>query len=142
MTKVRSRTKARRRALDILFEAEQRGVAPTVVLADRLIEPGPRQTPPPAYAAEIVQGVSDHLAEIDEILSTYSHGWTIERMPAVDRTGLRIGVWELLYGNDVPSGVVLDEITTMAKELSTDESPNFVNGLLGRVVQVLPMLRA
>lgn len=97
---------------------------------------------PPAYAAEIVEGVAEHRDEIDEILSTYSHGWTIERMPAVDRTALRIGVWELLYGNDVPSEVVLDEATTMVKDLSTDESPNFVNGLLGRVVQVLPMLRS
>ena len=137
-----ARTKARRRALDILFEAEQRGVDPVVVLADRQVDPGPRQSVPPAYAAEIVEGVAEHRDEIDEILSTYSHGWTIERMPAVDRTALRIGVWELLYGNDVPSEVVLDEATTMVKDLSTDESPNFVNGLLGRVVQVLPMLRS
>ena len=137
-----ARTKARRRALDILFEAEQRGVDPVVVLADRQVDPGPRQSVPPAYGSEIVEGVAEHRDEIDEILSTYSHGWTIERMPAVDRTALRIGVWELLYGNDVPSEVVLDEATTMVKDLSTDESPNFVNGLLGRVVQVLPMLRS
>lgn len=113
-----------------------------MVLADRRIEPGPRQTTPPEYAGEIVEGVATHQGEIDEILATYSRGWTIERMPAVDRIALRIGVWELLYGNDIPSEVVLDESTSMVRELSTDESPNFVNGLLGRVVQVLPTLKA
>ncbi|SNS38592.1 NusB antitermination factor [Micrococcales bacterium KH10] len=137
-----ARSKARRRALDILFEAEQRGTDPIVTLADRLIEPGPRQSPPPPYSSEIVEGVVKHRDEIDEILSTYSHGWTLERMPAVDRSALRIGVWEMLYGNDVPSEVVIDEAVTMVKELSTDDSPNFVNGLLGRIVQVLPTLRA
>lgn len=136
---MKARSKARKRALDILFESEQRGESPVTVLADRLIEPG-TQTPLPEYSVQIVEGVIEHTERIDEIISTYSRGWTLDRMPSVDRHLLRIGTWELLYNDDVPDAVAVDEAVDLAKSLSTDESPAFVNGLLGRLLQLKPTL--
>ncbi len=134
-----ARTKARKRALDVLFEAEQRGESPLSKLADRLVEPG-AQTALPQYSVEIVEGVVAHSERIDELLETYSHGWTLERMPAVDRILLRIGVWELIFNDDVPDAVAVDEAVALSKDLSTDESPSFVNGLLGRILNLKPTL--
>lgn len=134
-----ARSKARKRALDVLFEAEQRGDDAVTTLADRLVEPG-AETALPQYAVEIVEGVLAHRDRIDELLETYSHGWTIERMPAVDRAVLRIGVWELLYNDDVPDAVAIDEAVELSRSLSTDESPGFVNGLLGRIFDLKPTL--
>jgi N utilization substance protein B len=85
---------------------------------------------------ELVEGVSAETGRIDELLSTYSHGWTVERMPAVDRAVLRLGTWELLYNDDVPDAVAIDEAVELARTLSTDDSPNFVNGLLARLLEV------
>ena len=128
-----ARSKARKRALDVLFEADQRGQDPVRVLSERL----PAADPPiPEYAVVLVEGVQAHRERIDELLSTYSQGWTIERMPAVDRQVLRIGTFELLWCPDVPDAVVLDEAVELAKSLSTDESPGFVNGLLGRLLRM------
>lgn len=134
-----ARTKARKRALDVLFEAEQRNEDPLTKLADRLVEPG-AQTALPQYAVEIVEGVVAHTERIDELLETYSHGWTLERMPAVDLILLRIGVWELIFNDDVPDAVAVDEAVALSRSLSTDESPNFVNGLLGRILNLKPTL--
>ena len=142
-----ARTKARKRALDVLYEADQRalstgkGLAPTIdaVLAERLVHPG-AQTSLPEYAVEVVEGVRAHLPRIDEALSTYAQGWTLERMPAVDRTILRLASWELLHNDDVPDAVAVDEAVELARSLSTDDSPVFVNGLLGRVAQLKPTL--
>ncbi|GAA3690524.1 hypothetical protein GCM10023081_30010 [Arthrobacter ginkgonis] len=134
-----ARTKARRRALDILFEAEQRDVSPLEVLrlrreaTDQIIN---------EYTVVLVEGVMSHLDRIDEILGTYARGWTLERMPAVDRTVLRIGAWELLFNDDVPDGVAVSEAVELAKVLSTDDSPEYVNGLLGRLQQLKPTLLA
>lgn len=136
-----ARTKARKRALDVLFEADQRGVDPAVLLADRVVEPG-TEAALPQYAVEIVEGVLARRERIDEILSTYSHGWTIERMPSVDRALLRIGTWEMLYNDDVPDVVAIDEAVDLTRGLSTDESPDFVNGLLGRILSLKPTLLA
>lgn len=136
---MKARSKARKRALDILFESEQRGESPATVLADRLIEPG-TQTALPEYSVQIVEGVIEHSERIDEIISTYSRGWTLDRMPSVDRHLLRIGTWELIYNDDVPDAVAVDEAVDLAKTLSTDESPAFVNGLLGRLLQLKPTL--
>ncbi len=94
------------------------------------------------YTVDIVEGVLAHSEQIDEYLSTYSQGWTLERMPAVDRMILRIGSWELLYNDDVPDGVAVSEAVELAKILSTDESPVFINGLLGRLQQLKPTLLA
>ena len=134
-----ARSKARRRALDILFEAEQREVSAMSALTarrentDQIINP---------YTVDVVEGVTVMAENIDEFLATYSQGWTLERMPAVDRIILRIGTWELLYNDDVPDGVAVSEAVELAKMLSTDESPQFINGLLGRLQQIKPTLLA
>lgn len=130
-----ARSKARKRALDILFEADQRGLDPLKLIADRLAR-GNEGAILPEYSITLVQGVMDQSERIDELLATYSHGWTIERMPAVDRAVLRLGTWELLFNDDVPDAVAIDEAVELARTLSTDDSPGFVNGLLGRLLEV------
>jgi N utilization substance protein B len=127
---VTARSKARKRALDILFEGDLRGADPVGILAERLAEGSP---PVREYAADLVEGVGAHRARIDEILASYAEGWTLERMPAVDRAILRLAVFELLWRDDVPDAVAIDEAVELAKSLSTDESPRFVNGVLGRI---------
>lgn len=134
-----ARGKARNRALDVLFEAEQRSVSAFDVLKSRREQTDQIVNP---YTLEIVEGVVSHQSAIDEFLETYSQGWTLERMPSVDRTILRIGTWELLYNDDVPDGVAVSEAVALAKTLSTDESPSFINGLLGRLQQLKPSLLA
>ncbi len=125
----------------MLFEADQRDLVPLTLLAQRISEPG-TEAALPQYAVEIVEGVVAHRDRIDEILATHSHGWTIDRMPAVDRALLRIGTWEVLFNDDVPDAVAVDEAVDLARSLSTDDSPGFVNGLLGRVVDLKPTLLA
>jgi transcription antitermination protein NusB len=134
---VAARSKARKRALDILFEADQRGLDPLAVLAERV-----RRGEPPVseYTVEIVEGAVAHRERIDELLSTYAQGWTLDRMPGVDRSLLRLAAWELLYNDDVPDAVAIDEAVELAHSLSTDESPAFVNGLLARLLAVKPSL--
>jgi len=136
---VSARGKARNRALDVLFEAEQRSVSAFDVLKSRREQTDQIVNP---YTLEIVEGVVSHRQAIDEFLETYSQGWTLERMPSVDRIILRIGTWELLYNDDVPDGVAVSEAVALAKTLSTDESPQFINGLLGRLQQLKPSLLA
>jgi transcription antitermination protein NusB len=134
---VGARTKARKRALDILYEAEQRGLDPLALLRERL----PAAQPPlPEYTVSLVEGVHSHLERIDELLSQYSQGWTVPRMPSVDRSLLRIGLFELLWRDDVPDAVAVSEAVALAGTLSTDQSPSFVNGLLGRLLQLKPSL--
>ncbi|MBE3009348.1 transcription antitermination factor NusB [Microbispora sp. NEAU-D428] len=132
-----ARGKARRRALDILFEAEARQVSPLNVLAERVERADP---PVNEYTSFLVEGVVRHLDRIDELISTYAEGWTLERMPAVDRNVLRGGTYEMLWSEEVPEGVVISEWVHLAAELSTDESPQFVNGLLARFKQLKPSL--
>ncbi len=136
-----ARTKARKRALDVLFEAEQRGVPVADLLAKRVVEPG-TEASLPQYSVDLVEGVLAHAERIDELLATHAHGWTVARMPAVDRALLRLGTWEILWNDDVPDAVAVDEAVSLARELSTDESPAFVNGLLGRIVVLKPTLLA
>ncbi|MEU8248984.1 transcription antitermination factor NusB [Nonomuraea sp. NPDC048916] len=132
-----ARGKARRRALDILFESELRSENPLNILAERV----ERQDPPVnEYTSALVEGVVRHRARIDELITTYSESWTLDRMPAVDRNLLRGGTYELLWMPDVPEGVVISEWVHLASELSTDESPQFVNGLLARFKQLKPSL--
>ena len=123
-----ARSKARKRALDILFASEMRREDPVEAL-DRAIEEG--EAPTNEYTASLVRGVGEHRVRIDELLTAYSQGWTLDRMPAVDRNVLRIGVYELLYVDDVPDPVAVTEAMGLVRELSTDESPQFVNGVLG-----------
>ena len=137
-----ARSKARKRALDILFEAEIRGEPVLDLLAERSAAgTRPRRQRPPVsgYAAELVQGVQAHRERIDELLGGYAQGWTLDRMPAVDRNILRIGAYELLWvRDDVPDGVAISEAVLLARDLSTDGSPAFVNGLLARLLELKP----
>lgn len=109
------------------------------VLADRIANPG-TQAALPEYTVQVVEGVAEHVEQIDEALSTFSQGWSLERMPAVDRALLRAATWEILYNAEVPNAVAIDEAVTLARSLSTDESPSFVNGLLARIAQMGPTL--
>ena len=130
-----ARTKARARALDILFEADQRGVNAVTLLEERLADRESRAGNNP-YTADLVRGVVEHWNDINAALTDYSQGWTIERMPAVDRALLRLGAWEVLWNDEIPDGVAISEAVALATELSTDESPSFVNGLLSRLAEV------
>jgi transcription antitermination protein NusB len=132
---VAARTKARKRALDLLFEAEQRGVNAADLLRERLAAPV-TEAPLSEFTADLVMGVVEHWAQVDELIATYSQGWTLQRMPAVDRAILRLGAYEVLYSTDVPEPVAISEWVGLATELSTDDSPRFVNGLLGRLAEV------
>ena len=134
-----ARSKARKRALDILFEAEQRGINAETLLAQRIEKPVTEHALN-EYSVEIVRGVVDKWIPINELLASYSQGWTIERMPAVDRAILRIGAWEVVYSEAVPDGVAISEAIALATSLSTDDSPTFVNGLLARLSEVKPTL--
>lgn len=134
-----ARSKARKRALDVLFESEQRGVSALDTLSARVAAADP---PVSEFTVELVEGVIAHRERIDELITTYSRDWTLDRMPAVDRTVLRLATYELLWREDVPDAVVIDEAVTMAGSLSTDESPAFVNGLLSRLLELKPHLHS
>jgi len=130
-----ARTKARKRALDILFSADVRGEEVPVVLAaaaKRAVNEPSREASW-LYARDIVDGIIDHRDEIDEQITTHSRDWKIERMPAVDRALLRIGTWEILFNDEVPTAVAIDEAVELAKELSTEDSGAFVHGVLARI---------
>ena len=130
-----ARSKARKRAVDVLYESDARGVGPVTTLAERVALADP---PVNDFTVELVEGVQANLERIDEILADYAEGWTVARMPGVDRAVLRLGVYELLWRADVPYAVVIDEAVELAKSLSTDESPRFVNGVLARVLRDRP----
>jgi transcription antitermination protein NusB len=132
---VSARTKARKRAVDALFAADLRTEHPAALLDETFKQVEDRQNQGPIfdYARTLVDGVVDHQAEIDTLLETYSEGWTLERMPNVDRSILRIAVWEIVYNTELPDGVAIDEAVDLAKEYSTEASGAFVNGLLTRI---------
>lgn len=132
-----ARSKARKRALDVLFEADLQSVDPADALRRRMSRADP---PLSEYAVTLVEGVIAHRQRIDELLARYAVGWALDRMPAVDRNVLRIGAYELLYRDDVPDAVAISEAVSLARDLSTDESPGFVNGLLARLADVKPSL--
>jgi transcription antitermination protein NusB len=132
-----ARSKARKRALDLLFEAEIRGIDVLDLLDQRSAEASP---PVSGYAAELVRGVQAHRARIDELLSAHAQDWTLDRMPAVDRNILRIAVYELFWAADIPDAVAISEAVLLARDLSTDGSPAFVNGLLARLLELKPEL--
>ena len=132
-----ARSKARKRALDVLFESEARGIPALATLAERRAAADPPVHP---YTALLVEGVVAHADRVDELLEAHSQGWTLARMPAVDRAVLRLATFELLWCDDVPEGVVLSEAVRLAGELSTDDSPGFVNGLLARLLELGPTL--
>jgi len=135
---VSARTKARKRALDILYSADMRQISVPQALAveaERAVNEPAREASW-LYAREIVDGVVDNQAEIDELIETYAQGWTLKRMPAIDRALIRIGIWEIVFNDEVPDGVAISEAVEAATVLSTDDSAGFVNGLLAKISQV------
>jgi N utilization substance protein B len=130
-----ARTKARKRAVDAVFAADLRKISPIELLNETASLAADRQNQDEifGYARQIVDGVIEHHDEIDELLETYAQGWAIDRMPHLDRAILRVASWEILYNDDVPDPVAINEAVELAKELSTDESGGFVNGLLSRI---------
>ncbi|MGI8798244.1 MAG: transcription antitermination factor NusB [Pseudonocardia sp.] len=137
---MRARTKARKRALDILFESEARGEDPLEVLSQRQAT---EDAPPVSdYAAMLVRGVTEHRERIDQLLTEHAEDWTVDRMPAVDRTLLRIGLYELLWVDEIDDPVAITEAVELAGTLSTDDSPRFINGVLGRIADLAEHLRA
>jgi transcription antitermination protein NusB len=135
-----ARSKARKRALDLLYGADLREISLNSALAMEAARAAnePAREASWSYARDIVTGIADHGDEIDELIVTYSQGWSIERMPVLDRAILRIGIWEILFNDDIPTGVAISEAVEAAKSLSTEDSAGFVNGLLGRIEQTKP----
>jgi transcription antitermination protein NusB len=127
---VSARSKARKRALDILFASDLRGESAVDALERAIADD---EGPTNEYTAVLVRGVVEQQARLDELLTAYSEGWTLARMPAVDRNVLRLGLWELLYADDVPDAVAVSEAMALVRDLSTDDSPQFVNGVLGNL---------
>jgi len=140
----RGRHQARKRAVDLLFEAEARGLTAAEVAEARntLAEKESDFSPLNPYTVTVARGVTETAAHIDDLISAHLQGWTLDRLPAVDRAILRVAVWELLHADDVPEPVAVDEAVELAKRLSTDDSPGFVNGVLGQVMLVTPQIRA
>jgi N utilization substance protein B len=132
-----ARSKARKRALDVLFEADIRGEPALAVLAERTAAASP---PVSSYANDLVRGVEAHRGQIDRLLADNSAGWALDRMPGVDRNILRVGAYELLWRADVPDAVAISEAILLARDLSTEGSPAFVNGLLARLLELKPSL--
>jgi N utilization substance protein B len=130
-----ARRRARKRALDVLYEADLRSMSLTEVLAaylGRMEEPRPEHLP---YAISLVEGVAAHRERIDELISSYVEGWTLERMPPVDRNLARIAVYELLWVDEIDAPVAITEAVELARQLSTDDSPRYLNGVLGRIAE-------
>ena len=136
-----ARSKARKRALDVLYEADLRGTSAKEVLDSQIDRRAVDNEPElNTYVTTLINGVIENQEQIDEILSTYSMGWTLDRMPAVDRAVLRIGAYEVIWANDIPDAVAISEAVALVTDLSTDESSSFVNGLLGRISEIKPSL--
>ena len=132
-----ARSKARKAALDLLYEADIRGTnaVETLTLRD-VVQEGPDARPIRDYTRELVVGVGDNSRKIDELITTYAQGWDMDRLPAVDRNILRLGIYEILWSEAIPDGVAIDEALALAKELSTDESAGFIHGVLGRISSI------
>ena len=132
-----ARSKARKQSLDILYEADIRGTLPLDILASRdVTEEGPDARPIREYTREIITGVAEHRRKIDELIATYAQGWDMDRLPAVDRNILRLGIYEILWMEELDDSIVIDEALTLAKELSTDESAGYIHGVLGRIASL------
>lgn len=132
-----ARSKARKQALDLLYETDIRGtnLVETLVARDVPAE-GPDVRPIREYTRELVNGVSDNRRKIDELITTYAQGWDMDRLPAVDRNILRLGIYEILWSNAVPTSVAIDEALDLAKELSSDDSSKYIHGVLGRIASI------
>ena len=132
-----ARSKARKQALDLLYETDIRGtnLVETLVARDIPAE-GPDARPIRDYTRELVIGVSENRRKIDELITTYAQGWDMDRLPAVDRNILRLGIYEILWSSSVPTSVAIDEALDLAKELSSDDSSKYIHGVLGRIASI------
>jgi N utilization substance protein B len=134
---VSARSKARKQALDLLYETDIRGTDLVATLLERDVPPeGPDARPIREYTRELVNGVSDNRRKIDELITTYAQGWDMDRLPAVDRNILRLGIYEILWSTAVPTSVAIDEALDLAKELSSDDSSKYIHGVLGRIASI------
>ena len=132
-----ARSKARKQSLDLLYEGDIRGQSPADLLALRdVVEEGPDARPIREYTKELIAGISEHRRKIDELISTYAQGWDMDRLPAVDRNILRLGIYEILWCKDLADAVAIDEALNLAKELSTDDSATYIHGVLGRIASI------
>ncbi|CAB4336264.1 unannotated protein [freshwater metagenome] len=127
-----ARSKARKRALDFLYEADIKNVSAKDLFATR----GATELSQEPYVGEVIQGVSEHIGKIDELIITYAQGWDMDRMPPIDRNILRIALYEILWGSDIPNQVAADEAVELGKSLSTDESASYINGVIGRIIKI------
>jgi N utilization substance protein B len=134
---VSARSKARKQALDLLYETDIRGTDLVATLLERDVPAdGPDARPIREYTRELVNGVSDNRRKIDELITTYAQGWDMDRLPAVDRNILRLGIYEILWSTAVPTSVAIDEALDLAKELSSDDSSKYIHGVLGRIASI------
>ena len=132
-----ARSKARKQSLDLLYEGDIRGQAPADLLASREVtEEGPDARPIREYTKELISGIADNRRKIDELISTYAQGWDMDRLPAVDRNILRLGIYEILWCKDLDDAIVIDEALNLARELSTDDSAAYIHGVLGRISNI------
>ena len=127
-----ARSKARKRALDFLYEADIK----KVLAADLFTARGANELSQEPYVLVLITGVAEHLAKIDELIITYAQGWDMDRLPAVDRNILRLGIYEIVWSADLDDGIAIDEALTLARELSTDESAGYIHGVLGRISSI------
>jgi N utilization substance protein B len=134
---VSARSKARKQTLDLLYEADIRGASAADLLTLRdVVEEGPDARPIRDFTKVLVAGVTDNKRKIDELIATYAQGWDMDRLPAVDRNILRLGIFEIVWSSDLDDGIAIDEALTLAKELSTDESAGYIHGVLGRISSI------
>ncbi|CAB4583161.1 MAG: transcription antitermination factor NusB [Actinobacteria bacterium] len=132
-----ARSKARKQSLDLLYEGDIRGQEPGELLALRdVIEEGPDSRPIREYTKELITGIADNRRKIDELISTYAQGWDMDRLPAVDRNILRLGIYEILWCKELDDAIAIDEALNLARELSTDDSAGYIHGVLGRISNI------
>ena len=132
-----ARSKARKQVLDILYESDIRNSDPLAILDSReVVEEGPDARPIRGFTRELIAGVAANKRKIDELISTYAQGWDMDRLAAVDRNILRLGIFEIVYSDELADGIAIDEAITLAKDLSTDDSATFIHGLLGKVSSI------
>ncbi len=132
-----ARSKARKQALDLLYEADIRGGSALELLQSRdVVEEGPDARPIREFTKELISGVSENTRKIDELITTYAQGWDMDRLPAVDRNILRLAIYEIVWSTDLADGIAIDEALTLAKELSTDESAGYIHGVLGKISSI------
>jgi N utilization substance protein B len=134
---VSARSKARKQALDLLYEADIRGSSALELLQSRdVIEDGPDARPIREFTKDLISGISTNSRKIDELITTYAQGWDMDRLPAVDRNILRLAIYEIVWSADLADGIAIDEALTLAKELSTDESAGYIHGVLGKISSI------